>query len=278
MGQPLSSTVVVPSIAPLDPEVETAHARALADNDALRHAPRANALYSLAALLLALGPSLPGSSVVYGAADADTVRLFVLVAGSGYESAALALRTAGVASRAYRALALVDGVTFWGGLLAIIYASGSSASPLWAVTLLAAPLAPAEPLRSRLVLGTILTTHALTAAAFYCAGHVGHALFCVVPLLVAILGHSVGARITLRAVRARAERDVLRSRSERLALKQERDQIARALHDGIGADVTALLLSLRRAAARDPQAEHLAARAQQTLVQLRDLVKTLRQD
>jgi signal transduction histidine kinase len=116
--------------------------------------------------------------------------------------------------------------------------------------------------------------------ALLASGRIADGAFTVLVILGVIALHSMTARTLATGFRMRAERKVLERRLHEANLSGDRDRIARELHDGVGADVTALLLRLRAhaKAGTNPKAAVFCERAQAILDDLRGVVWSLRSD
>lgn len=197
---------------------------------------------------------------------------------------AVALRKVGPLGRAH---VLAEGaeqvvIPLCGALL--IYFSGGVGSVFWIW------LAGAVFMGSQLPLGPSVRraatwvgiSYGALGAAFALTGRVGDGL---VALFVGLSGAYVWlmlARAELRKLRAQAEAELLRERLERVLVEEERNRIARDLHDGLGAELTALLLQARvlETQVSDPghreRLSSMMARAGRSLDELRAVVWSLR--
>ncbi len=85
-----------------------------------------------------------------------------------------------------------------------------------------------------------------TALAFWLVdGKPGEAVACAIVIAVLVGFFAMIGRTPVKLARATAERDILMRRMAAMQLDAERTRIARDLHDGVGADLTALVLTLR---------------------------------
>jgi hypothetical protein len=234
---------------------------------------RVNVVTSLAGVALVAGPFLPQAR---GAA-ATVVFLAWLV----LEAATLAFHRLGAEHPAYRVLSILDELCQVSAVLWLIYRSGSASTPLWLFGFAKAFVWHARTkTRLRTALVVAVGAYGALAVALLAAGRIADAAFTCLAAFAATIGHTTSARAVVRAAEIKAERDLLERETRDASVQQSRDRMAREIHDGVGADVTALLLRLRREARRrtHPNAAALAERAQGILDELRSVVWSLRNE
>lgn len=261
----------------VDAELERALQRSAAALEERWRSPSVNlAVTAIIAIAIAgaVLPGLPWRTSGRGA-------LAVGLAWGIFELATLAHHALGPRHPRSLWISRLDTFTRYLAPLALIDFGGTGASPLWLVGMVNAFVWSARPVPSlRFEVACIVISHAALGAAFLVAGRVGDAWLAVLVLLASTGGHTMSARMVMRAARTRAERDVIERHLHEASLLQDRERMARELHDGVGADVMALVLRLRRAAERGthPNAERLAARARALLDELRGVVWSLRNE
>jgi signal transduction histidine kinase len=234
---------------------------------------RVNVVTSLAAVVLAAGLFVPQAR---GAAA-----LVVLLAWLVFEAATVTFHRFGDQHPAYRVLSMLDELCQVSAVLALIYLSGSASTPLWIFGFAKAFVWHARTkARLRTALVVAIGAYGALAAALLAAGRIADAAFTGLALFAVTIGHTASARAVVRAAEIKAERDLLEREARDASIQHGRDRIAREIHDGVGADVTALLLRLRREARRrtHPNAAALAERAQGILDELRGVVWSLRNE
>lgn len=228
------------------------------------------------------------SSVAWGAASALVLTvLWHLPAQQGQ----LALRTslllwfaawaawavasrAGAPSRRVLALEIASELVSAAGTAIAIYAIDPLNPVVWLVIFARSLAWP--PRRQSVVAARrwgSLAGSALVAGALVHQGNVSSAVL----VLALMAGHAVALQVGTQLVNQRleleAEGEVLSAELERLAVRDETDRIARELHDGLGAELVALLLALRE------RTDDVRGHAEQVLTlleQLRSVVWTVR--
>lgn len=241
--------------------------------EAVRRGARANVATTVAALLLAAIPIAQH--------DRRASMAIVLGAWLVFETATIAFHRLGPAHVAYRALATLDELTQLSAVLALVYLHGSAATPLWLFAFARAFAWQARaPVHMRTARLALYVTHGALALALLAAGRFADAAFTGLALLASSLAHVTSVRTVVRTAHLRAERDRLACTLRDTSLQKSRERIAREIHDGVGADVTALVLRLRREARHggSPGAGALAERAQGILDELRGVVWSLRNE
>lgn len=165
--------------------------------------------------------------------------------------------------------------------LTLIYCSGSAASPLWILSSMNAFVwRPRTPARAKIDLAILVGMHVVLLLAFWAEHHAGDSWMTLLVLLASLVAHTTTGRAVDRNEDVRAERAAIETELAAQRLERDRERMARELHDGVGADVTALVLRLRRAAQSQtsPKAPELAERAQRLLDELRSVVWSLRNE
>lgn len=228
----------------------------------------------------------PPVARIFGAVDPTAA---VAVVGTGFAVfllACAAFHFSGPGSRAYRMLSAADGFTQYAVVLTLVQLSGTAFSILWAIIMARSfEWTPAPPRRVPLTVVQIITTHVVCTAVFLLRGHVADAAFTGLVLMACQAAQSIVSRAGASSLELRADHVLLQQQLEQTVVNDERDRVARELHDGIGADVTAILMELRRIAERtaEPGTDQarvrvLATRAQGILDGLRRMVWSLRNE
>lgn len=176
-----------------------------------------------------------------------------------------------------RAASMLDEMGRSAGLMAMLSLSGSAALIFYIASLVRGFAWHPVPVREvwRGVAASFIS-HAGVAVVCLQMGHAENAALVMLAFSAFAIGRAMTGYSLARSVRARVERDVLERELLRLEVSTVRDRIARELHDGIGADVMALLLQLRRSAQNESNAALLAGQAQEVLDDLRTVVWSLR--
>lgn len=196
-------------------------------------------------------------------------------------AAALVLRRSGPRSPAYAAAAALVDLGSLSVVFALVLVGGTAATGLWLFAFAHAFVwHPRSAERLRAALGALVVAHAGLAVAFLVRGHPADATFTLLVLCACLLSHTSSARAVRRVAELRAESAALEARLVDANLQERRERFARDLHDGLGAELTALLLRLRREAREgsDPRAAELAAATQEILDELRGVVWSLRNE
>lgn len=242
----------------------------------LSHSRNAMRVTSGVAIWLALGPLI--SPVLFGEAMVIQSALFMGAAWSVFALATWAFHVLGARSSAYRIAAVLDGFAQYAALLALIHASGNVASPLWAL-LLVKSYAWTPQLRGALTWGVvqIVSTHFVFGLLYALAGSEAAGLFVWSAALGMSSAQITTGRATSEMLRLRADVIILGRHVEAEQMSHETERVARELHDGVSADITALILHLRRAARihEDDAMSILADRAEGLLAKTREVIRTL---
>lgn len=184
--------------------------------------------------------------------------------------------------RAYRFLSVADGYLQFSAIAYLIFDSKSAASPLWALSCLLA-LRWTPMVRGTFSIGSLqlLLSHAPLALAFLILGQYADSLFAISAFFATLSVQSSTSKSAAEAMRMEKEQQRLEREYAEEQLSQERTRVARELHDGAAADVTALILQLRRRAFRQHDAaaaDALEAKTKKVLSDMRAVVESLRED
>lgn len=221
--------------------------------------------------------AFPASAGIFGRLTCGQVAAIVGAAWLAYQIATIAWHTPGPHHPVYRAAELIDRLCRTWAVLALLAFSGA-AEVLYLFLCVARAFTPRprleEDLKRNLVIETV--AHLVMAAVCLALGRIAGGALVVLTLLAVILVQLLVGRSMIRTLRARVERDALEGDLLRQELTHIRQRLAREVHDGVGADVLALILQLRRAATQDPVAHACAEEAQHILEDLRSLVWSLR--
>ncbi len=249
------------------------------ETEAGRRSLPANLLTSAMFAMLMLLPLMPGATLVFGQV---TLRESVVIAGSGwllYELATLCFHLRGPQHALTRFSAVFDDAGRFVTLFALIYCTHSSVSVLWLWSLARSFRSGRQTARQhRTSLVVVTVTHLGLALAFLRAEQGGDATLVGLMLIAAIVASTAASRTWVSSLRVRAERNLLQQAVNATEVTRDRERIARELHDGVGADVMALVLLLRRAGERNPAAARLAQQAHGILGDLRKVVWSLRDE
>ncbi|MEZ4257382.1 MAG: histidine kinase [Polyangiales bacterium] len=247
-----------------------------------RHAPLAVALWFGVAGVAIVANHAPALAWIFGNVPEDlAMRLAITLAGS-FAVTSASIRFLGARARVSRALHVVDGFVQFSTLALLIYISGSARSLIWLVLIGKAYLwTPPFPHERPWKLMQLVFAHGALGAAFLLQGQYGDAMFDGLAFAAAYLGHAMTIRMSNAMLQSHVEHQLLERRLRAAHRSAERDRVARQLHDGVAADMTALVLQLRLAAMRDDGAvlariEALVARTQRALGSLRAVVWSLR--
>lgn len=199
-------------------------------------------------------------------------------------AAAVAFRFGGALGRPHVLVERLEQVVIPVCGAALVYLSGGVGSVFW-VWLAGAvfmgsqlPFGPAV----RWAVTWVAVSYGGLGVAFALTGRPGDGFVALFLGLSGAYMWVVLARAELRKLRAQAEAELLRERLEQVLVEQERSRIARDLHDGLGAELTALLLQARALDAQLAAPEQRArvagvtSRIGRTLDELRAAVWSLR--
>ena len=237
------------------------------------------ATYSVGSAMVALWPILSQLLGLETPLQLSQTLPLVGLAMSLFLAAKLALAKLGVRSRAYHVLSALDGFAQFAALTTLIYLSGSAASPLWAASVISGLRWTQSLFKGPSVgMAQLLLSHLPLMIAFTVAGQWVDAVFALSAMLTTATVQAATRASVTNTIRFTAER--LRSEQAIVVetMRQEKNRLARELHDGVAGDITALVFQLRRAAVRDEdeKAAELELKTQQILNDLRSVVLGLR--
>jgi signal transduction histidine kinase len=155
-------------------------------------------------------------------------------------------------------------------LVALMVLTGQARMPFLFLNLVSGYVWRALPeARVRTMLTLYVLSHAIGLVACLSTGRFGAATVVFLSACAVISVQTMLNRAARRSSTARAERDL--AERELLALEVEtlRERIARELHDGLGSDLTALVLRLRDEADGRPELAALLGEAQSIFEELR---------
>ncbi len=272
--------VATPESTHVTREVQVLAAHAAARDDARRRALSTNAITTLVAVAFATGP-LWARAIGFGSVPLAHAAWAMLAAWLAFEAHVLALATLGASHPATRGFYVIDELARYAAPLSLIYFSGSASSMLWVVTLgksFAFP--PRTPQRARIDFMLSLVAHAGLLVAFIATGRIADGAFTGLVVLTVFPLYGAAETTLARQFHMRAERNLIEHELRESTLARDRDRIARELHDGVSADVNALLMRLRELgeSGADPKAVALAERAQVVLDELRGVSWSLRNE
>lgn len=233
----------------------------------------------MAAFVVALSAWAPASRVL-GVGPAVTAPL-ATVSALSIVHAAVAFHEVGVFGQWYRIAEHIESVCSVSCGVLIIYFSGSAISVFWIYFIVYIVDTWNTPLDGRTTISLYAAATAALTAAFALRGEF---LDATIAGSLTVMG-TVCCYAFIASAKARlrgdAERRVLRAELEQLRFESERDRIARELHDGIAADLTALVLRARalKASVGDEAAklvDGVVQDARRSLDELRDVVFELR--
>lgn len=269
-SEPARHPALQVSEAEVDAELRDAICRRYLDSVLKWRSPRG--CLTMFPLYIALGglPLLPSAHAVLGVNGALTLSLtiaFVLQSAV----AAVVARRAGPLSVAYAACDWT-GTASWCVMTALfIYLSGSARSAYWFQSL-GFVMVSNTTLRHRAVhLAIAAASYVALVALFALDGKLADAVVAALFGMTAWFLQHLGGRSALDLERERARGTVLARRAGDLLVLRERRRIARDLHDGVAADLTALLWKLRGLESR-PGDGALSEQVRACLGQLREVV------
>ena len=279
MGQPLRDGALTapPEVAEeTRREIEEVFARAVRRQ---RSGRRSLAAAAVALAGIALTAWLASSSLTPGELTPALAIPIVAVAWGAFELACSLYRRLGPAHPAYRISAALDEGCRSAALMALLVLAGSASGLFLLVSLARGcawhPEPEARRPRTRWLQGA---AHLFVALACLAAGRHGSAMVVLLALAAYLLVHRMTVNAQNRSVRVRVERDRLEQALVGAELGNLRGRRAREIHDGVGADLMALVLQLRRASAAAPNVLALASEAQAVLEDLRGVVWSLKKE
>lgn len=250
---------------------------------AAQRSPANLAFYCAIAALICALPLVPGMRAVLGLEVGQLARWVVACLSATALATTLYYRL-GERSTLYRIVALGEGILLQAGLAGMVVLSGRGANVLW-LTYVAYATLNAGITEARRVLGALVVAPPLVAAALFLAVRrdPAGAIGCV-------LAGAISALVFLTSSRAHLQREATHAALARaeaqlseLRLREERQRIARDLHDGPAADLAAIAwkaqaLRAELAEAGDHRAalDGLVTRATEGIDELRSVVWSLR--
>lgn len=268
------------SVGPSDDEVE----QALRERDLVVVAKssrnfRMTAVQVVVCLVLAGLGLLPAVHEALDVSGPDLLSYFLAVAVSMSITSRVFV-TRGGGSRWFDLAATLDTVVIAGGSLWLVYRSGAALSGLWVIH--AVYLAINIPLGWGWLFGGWSFAGPLAlSAAFWANGQPGEAGVALLVGTPLAFGYLVPHGAVRSAIRERIRGDYLRNRLAEREAELERTRIARDLHDGLGAELAALLWRARELSTEPEgraRAEELVHAAEASLDELRTIVAGLRSD
>jgi len=258
-------------------EVNALVRAALADAERARRSARANVLVTFCALVLAASPLLPGADLIFSQVGWQGP----VVVGCGwlvFEFACLAFHRAGPEGALYRFASALDTIGQPATILGLAFFSdGFSAGQFILLVAPAFAWFPEDPSRTRRALWLRAIAHVAVACAFLGKGLLVQSIMTMLVYVATAIVNAVTTETQAHALRMSVERDLFARMFGARQVNRERERIARELHDGIGADVTAMLLRFRRTSTSTDLAK-VDRSAQRILSDLRNVVWTLRNE
>lgn len=238
------------------------------------------ALYQGAGLLVIGLSALPATRPLLGVGPGDVARGLGSVMLTNL-AATWAFHARGEQSATYRSVALVELLTYQGAMMWLIYRSGSGMSLVWLMWLgqAAANVGIIEHQRALMTIYT--ASPLLLALGFWLRGDPTSAVASVLGAVVGAVVFSAGLRNNLLLAEASAQREAALAELTELRVRDERLRIARDLHDGVAADLSAMAMRadwarVAPADARERELALLAARSREAIDDLRTIVWSMR--
>lgn len=256
--------------APVDRELEELRRHEYRRASHAVRAPEFTWPYAIVLVLLAFAPALPGAFSIAGFGVAVSAPVFLGLLAMHLVLVRLEARH----PRAYVVGDAIETICHVSAYAFLILCSGRALAVPWFFLSMNAQVASYHPWRFVHRAAYVLMPIVL-ASTFALRGQRDDALLCLV------LG--AGVLMLLRVASTASEQRVQATRRiAELERQVERSRIARELHDGIGADLTAIALKARtaseRADAKDREVfDALASRTRGTLAELRSVVWAVRE-
>jgi signal transduction histidine kinase len=254
-------------------------ASAVAAAETTRRSLRASLLITAVAVVVACALPSPLLASFRGALTPAAIYALVGAAWGVFVLAALAHHRLGAPHVVTRAICAADVVAWRLCTLALVYLTQAPSSPAWVLTIVTGfSFTPRSELAHRRLKRVLIAGVVCLALLCLWDGHTTTAIWMLVVLHSVVIVLTVVHDSVMQGLRVRAERDLLRAERDRALLERDRDRFVRDLHDATGADLTALVLSLRRATRALPAeaGSDLSSRAQRVLDSLRHVVRDLR--
>lgn len=189
-------------------------------------------------------------------------------------ASSIAVRLTG-STRWVRGLAVLEEVVgAWASVVAVFASAPPLVSPVWLVTV--ARSFAWLPRRGEAVLAGRwgrITAHLALAGWWAGTEHLSGAAIILALLATQMVVLEISTQLVRQRLELAAEAEGLHVELESLQMRQENDRIARELHDGLGAELVALMLSLR---GKGPSAEAHTRQVLNLLEELRSVVWALR--
>lgn len=204
---------------------------------------------------------------------------------AGNVAAATAFRLTGM-SRLYLVLEAVESFALQAGVCLFIYQSGNALSIFWLAYMLHAQILAGLGFRVHNLIFVVAGPAAL-ALGFRLKGDAASTSLCLVVGGAGAFFYGLMARAKSRLDASLAREAALKNALARHRVAEERNRIARDLHDGVAGELAALTWRLRRIAlephairsdATDGEVAHLERRLRGALDSLREVVLDLRQE
>lgn len=237
--------------------------------------------YQAAGVAVVALSALPVARSLFGVSPTDAATGIAAVLGTNLLATA-AYHARGETSLAYRLIALTEMLTYQTALMWLIYRSGSGSSFLWLLWMgqAASNIGITEHHRGLMVIygATPLT---LGACFLLLRGDMASAIACFIGFLVGGLVFGTGLRLNMKLAQAIAEREAAQNELSELRLREERQRIARDLHDGVTADLVAVAMRadwVHHAPAdrKERELREIALRAREAIDDLRAVVWSMR--
>jgi signal transduction histidine kinase len=190
----------------------------------------------------------------------------------------LAFARGGFESRAYQALNFTETLVATVGALVLVHESGHAFSVFW--VLFFAVVLQAGSFGANVTANTIafsLGPLALTIG-FLVQGDAVSAASTALTGGVALAGYLTTVRATRKTVLASEQERRILEQERELSVLRERARIERDLHDGLGAELTALVYKVEASEGTTAERAELATRLRHVLQELRTVVWMLRRD
>lgn len=214
-----------------------------------------------------------------GALTLGHLAIFTAVSWSLTELASSAFRQLGACHRVYRVARVLDEMARSAALMIALGISGSAAGLFMLVNLTRGFVRRAQPpediQRTWVAQGL---GHLSVASVFVALEMPERAMLILLAFCAFVIAYLMTTRLESAAARVRVERDLLEREGHQAQLGSLRARMARELHDGVGADIMALVLTLRRDARSEPSAAALSEEAQRILEDLRGVVWSLKNE
>lgn len=250
---------------------------------AAQRAPQNLALYVGIGALMSVLPLVPGMRDVLGLSAGQLARFVLACLGCTAVATTLYYRL-GERSTIYRLVALGEGIVLQGGLAFMVVVSGRGASPLWLPYVAYATLNAGITEARRILAALVIAPPIVAALAFLLVRRdPAGAVACVLAEAIAALVFSTASRGHLQREAANAALVRAQKELSELRLREQRQRIARDLHDGPAADLAAiawraqaLRAELSRGEITPTALDGLVTRATEGIDELRSVVWSLR--